>query len=95
MGGYATRANRFLSLTLSLMMTVTSPLLPLRYALGPARYSALSHLSVHPALLGSLPWLVAGDDQHMARSWNRACPVETTGSLMHRRRCLGCWVPGK
>ena len=37
MGGYATRVNRFLSLTLSLMMTVTSPLLSLRYALGPAR----------------------------------------------------------
>ena len=64
MGGYATRVNRFLSLTLSLMMTVTPPLLSLRYALGPARYSALSHLSVHPAPLGSLPWLVAGDDQH-------------------------------
>ena len=37
MGGYATRVNRFLSLTLSLMMTVTPLLLPLRYALGPAR----------------------------------------------------------
>ena len=39
MGGYATRVNRFLFLTLSLslMMTVTPLLLSLRYVSGPVR----------------------------------------------------------
>ena len=59
MGGYATHVNRFLSLTLSLMISVTTPLLSFRYASGPALYSALSHLSVRTAplcpLLGWLP----------------------------------------
>ena len=81
MGGYATRVNRFLSLTLS----------------HDDRYAPSSFLALRPgsrALVRSfplvrLPWLVAGDDQHMARSWDRACPVETTGSIMRRRRCPG------
>ena len=55
MGGYATCVNRFLSLTLSLLMNVTSPLLSFRYALGPARCFTFSHLFVHPAPLCPLP----------------------------------------
>ena len=55
MGGYATRVNRFLFLTLSLMVSVTTPLLFFRYASGPVLYSALSHLSVRPAPLCPLP----------------------------------------
>ena len=51
MGGYATRVNHFLFLTLSLMLSVTSPLLSFRYASGPTLDSALSHLPVHLAPL--------------------------------------------
>ena len=51
MGGYAIRVNRFLSLTLSLIISVTSPLLSFRYASGPTLYSALSHLHVRLAPL--------------------------------------------
>ena len=48
MGGYATRVNRFLSLTLSLMTTIT-PWVPRASPLFPTC---------------PLPWLVAGDGQH-------------------------------
>ena len=92
MGGYAIRVNRFLSLTLSLMISVTSPLLSFRYALwfyasGPTLSSALSHLACPLCFALPFDWLVAGDGQHMARSWDRACPVESTEPLMRRRRC--------
>ena len=51
MGGYAIRVNRFLSLTLSLIISVTSSLLSFCYASGPTLYSALSHLPVRLAPL--------------------------------------------
>ena len=81
MGGYATRVNRFISLPPSLMISINSPLLFLSLRLG-------SHASLRPFPLACPPcsalssvWLVAGDGQHMARSWDRACPVESTEPL--------------
>ena len=48
---------------------------------GPTFPSALSHLA--RPLRSALPfvWLVAGDSQHMARLWDRACPAESTSLL--------------
>ena len=47
----------------------------------PTLSSAFSHLAC--ALRSAPPFvrLVTGDDQHMARLWDRACLAESTGSL--------------
>ena len=80
MGGYATHVNRFLSLTLSLVMTVTSPASFLALRLGSRALFRPFPLVRSPCSALSFTRLVAGDDQHMSRSWDRACPVETMGS---------------
>ena len=90
MGGYAIRVNRVLFLTLSLIIRVTSrcfptPFLPL--CLASHTFLCPFPLAYPPRSALSSVWLVAGDGQHMACSWDKVCPVEATEPFMCRRRC--------
>ena len=87
MGGYAIRVNRFLFLTLSLIISVTSPTHFLPLCLGSHALLRPFPLAYPPRSALSSVWLVAGDGQHMARSWDRSCPVNSTEPFMRRRRC--------
>ena len=71
-----------LSFSLSLIITFH----PLRFLLGPTRLSVTPSLSASPRhfILGcplrfGLSYVVVEAGQHMARLWDRACPVESTG----------------
>ena len=85
MGGYAICVNRFLSLTLSLIISVTSPCIPTPFLplhLGSHAFLRPFPLACPLRSARSSVRLVAGDGQHMARLWDRACPVESTDPLM-------------
>ena len=43
--------------------------------------SALSHLACVLRSTSPFVWLVAGDGQHMAHLWDKACPAESIGPL--------------
>ena len=93
MGGYAIHVNRFLSLTLSLIISVTSACVPTPFL--PLRLGSHALLRPFPLVCPPCPalssvWLVAGDGQHMARSSDRGCPVKSTEPFMRRRRCTRC-----
>ena len=96
MGGYATHVNRFLSLTLSLMISVTTPLLSFRYASGSALYSALSHLSVRFAPLCSAlspARLVAGDDQQQKKQRKLKSELTKTANRIWMKKKYWSWLP--
>ena len=79
MGGYATHVNRFLFLTLSLMLSVTSPLLSFHYASGPTLDSALSHLPIRLAPLCPL----SGWSPEMANTSSVSAPSCRTLPLLN------------
>ena len=79
MGGYAIRVNRFLFLTLSLIISVTSPYVPTPFL--PLRLG--SHDLLRPFPLACLPrsvlssvWLVARDGQQRYR-YQGKCDAKT------------------
>ena len=69
MGGYAIRVNRFLSLTLSLIISITSPCVPTPFL--PLRLGSHTLLRPFPLVCPPYPalssvWLVAGDGQQFS-----------------------------